>query len=323
MSVNKLLLWEKWRPKNIEDIILLPRIRKELENGVNQHYIFHGHYGTGKTSLARILIGRYTKETPYLELNCSMDTSIDVLRTEIDNFCKFTPMMETNSDIKYVFLDEFERVSGNFQDAFKAFIERYNRNVRFIITTNHINKISDGLKSRIKQIGFDCQGVEEEKYLKQEIYKKINNDILPKEESEIPKEDLVNIITKKFPDFRSVLVEVQSYLETGSISDGTGNVSAKVKLELYNTLYEDLDFEKTYHFLMSNFGAEKIDVMIKLLGKPFIDWCIIDKKESVNKLFETAYVIADYSSRLETATDPLILGITIIGKFRDILKNPV
>jgi hypothetical protein len=74
---------------------------------------------------------------------------------------------------------------------------------------------------------------------------------------------------------------------------------------------------------MSNFGAEKIDVMIKLLGKPFIDWCIIDKKESVNKLFETAYVIADYSSRLETATDPLILGITIIGKFRDILKNPV
>jgi DNA polymerase III delta prime subunit len=323
MSVNKLLLWEKWRPKTIDDIILLPRIRKELENGVNQHYIFHGHYGTGKTSLARILIGRYSKETPYLELNCSMDTSIDVLRTEIDNFCKFTPMMETNSDIKYVFLDEFERVSGNFQDAFKAFIERYNKNVRFIITTNHINKISDGLKSRIKQIGFDCQNVEEEKYLKQEIYKKIINEVLPKEEAEIPKEDLINIITKKFPDFRSVLVEVQSYLETGSISDGTGNVSNKVKLELYNALYEDLDFEKTYHFLMSNFGAEKIDVMIRLLGKPFIDWCITEKRESVNKLFETAYVIADYSSKLEGSTDPLILGITIIGKFRDILKNPV
>jgi DNA polymerase III delta prime subunit len=323
MSVNKLLLWEKWRPKTIDDIILLPRIRKELENGVNQHYIFHGHYGTGKTSLARILIGRYSKETPYLELNCSMDTSIDVLRTEIDNFCKFTPMMDTNSDIKYVFLDEFERVSGNFQDAFKAFIERYNKNVRFIITTNHINKISDGLKSRIKQIGFDCQNVEEERFLKQEIYKKIINEVLPKEDAEIPKEDLINIITKKFPDFRSILVEVQSYLDTGSISDGTGNVSNKVKLELYNTLYEDLDFEKTYHFLMSNFGAEKIDVMIKLLGKPFIDWCITDKKESVNKLFETAYIIADYSSKLEGSTDPLILGITIIGKFRDILKNPV
>lgn len=319
MSVNKLLLWEKWRPKTIDDIILLPRIRKELENGVNQHYIFHGHYGTGKTSLARILIGRYSKETPYLELNCSMDTSIDVLRTEIDNFCKFTPMMDTNSDIKYVFLDEFERVSGNFQDAFKAFIERYNKNVRFIITTNHINKISDGLKSRIKQIGFDCQNVEEERFLKQEIYKKIINEVLPKEEAEIPKEDLINIITKKFPDFRSTLVEVQSYLDTGAISDGTGNVSNKVKLELYNTLYEDLDFEKTYHFLMSNFGAEKIDVMIKLLGKPFIDWSISESK-NVDKLFDCNFIIADYSSKLETNTDPIILGLTIIGKFRDILN---
>jgi NDP-sugar pyrophosphorylase family protein len=63
--------------------------------------------------------------------------------------------------------------------------------------------------------------------------------------------------------------------------------------------------------------------LINICGKPFIDWCITEKKESVNKLFETAYVIADYSSKLEGATDPLILGITIIGKFRDILKNPV
>jgi DNA polymerase III delta prime subunit len=321
MSVNKLLLWEKYRPKTIEDIILVPRIRKELENGVNQHYIFHGHYGTGKTSLARILIGKYSKETPYLELNCSMDTSIDTLRYEIDNFCKFTPMMDV--DIKYVFLDEFERVSTNFQDAFKAFIEKYNRNVRFIITTNHINKISDGLKSRIKQIGFDCQGVEEEKFIKKEIFKKLSNDILPLENLEIPKEDLISIITKKFPDLRSILVEIQSYRDTGEIGNSVGNVSNKIKLELYNFLYENEDFEKTYHFLMSNFGAEKIDVMIKLLGKPFIDWCISEKKESINKLFETSYIIADYSSKLDTATDPLILGITILGKFRDILKNPV
>jgi DNA polymerase III delta prime subunit len=321
MSVNKLLLWEKWRPKNFEDIILLPRIRKELESGVNQHYIFHGHYGTGKTSLARILIGKYSKETPFIELNCSMDTSIDVLREQIDDFCKFSSMMETESDIKFVFLDEFERVSKNFQDAFKAFIEKYHKNVRFIITTNHINKITDGLKSRIKQISFDCNGIEEEKFLKQEIFKRINNIVLPKEEKEVPKEDLVSIITKKFPDFRSIMVETQSYLETGSLSEGSSNVSNKIKLDLYQHLYEEQDFEKTYHFLMSNFGAEKIDVMIKLLGKPFIDWCITEKKESVSKLFETAYIIADYSSKLDTATDPLILGITIIGKFRDILKN--
>ena len=319
MSVKKLLLWEKWRPKTLEDIILLPRIKRQFENGINQHYIFYGHYGTGKTSLARILIGKYTKETPFLELNCSMDTSIDVLREEIQNFCKFTPMFESSSDIKYVFLDEFERVSAQFQDAFKAFIEKYNNNVRFIITTNHINKISDGLKSRIKTINFDCIDVEEEKHLKIELYKRIQNTILPKEGREISKDNLVSIISKKFPDFRSILVEVQDFLETGDINNGVSNVSNKVKNDLYGFIYEDGDYESVYHFLMTNFGQEKIDSMIKLLGKPFIDWSIENKK-NVEKLFECNYVIADYSSKLEGNTDPIILGMTIIGKFRDILR---
>jgi len=319
MSVKSLLLWEKWRPKNIDEVILLPRIRKQFENGISQHCILYGHYGTGKTSLARILIGKYTKETPCLELNCSMDTSIDILREEIQNFCKFTPMMETESDIKYVFLDEFERVSIQFQDAFKAFIEKYNKNVRFIITTNHLNKISDGIKSRIPQINFDCQGVDEERYLKTELYKRINNVILPEEGKQIPKEDLISIITKKFPDFRSIMVEVQNYLETGDLGSNSSNVSNKVKLELYNSIYDkSLDYEKIYHFLMTNFGADKIDVIIKLLVKPFIDWSISEKK-NIDKLFECNYIIAEYSSKLETNTDPIVLGLTIVGKFRDTL----
>jgi DNA polymerase III delta prime subunit len=248
-----------------------------------------------------------------------MDTSIDILREEIQNFCKFTPMFESTSDIKYVFLDEFERVSAQFQDAFKAFIEKYNNNVRFIITTNHINKISDGLKSRIKTINFDCIDLEEEKHLKIELYKRIQNTILPKEEKEISKENLIAIINKKFPDFRSILVEVQDFLETGDINNGASNISNKVKIDLFNFLYEDSDYESVYHFLMINFGQEKIDSMIKLLGKPFIDWSIENKK-SVDKLFECNYIIADYSSKLEGNTDPIILGMTIIGKFRDILR---
>lgn len=320
MSIDKLLLWEKWRPKKLEDIILLPRIKKHFENGLNGNYIFYGHYGTGKTSLARILIGKYTKDKPFLEINSSLYTSIDVLRNEIESFCRFQPMMEIESDIKYVFLDEFERVSVQFQDAFKAFIEKYSKNgVRFIITTNHINKISDGIKSRIPQISFDCQNTEEEKFLKQEIYKKITNQILPSEEKEIPKDELIQIITKKFPDFRSTIVEVQNYLNTGDSLSSSSNVSNKIKLDLYRTIYdESLDYEQIYHFLMSNFGAEKIDIMFKLLGKNFIDWSISNGK-NIDKLFQCNYIIADYTSKLETNTDPIILGLTVIGKFRDTL----
>ena len=300
MSVKSLILWEKWRPRTLEDIILLPRIRKQFESGVSQHYIFYGHWGTGKTSLARILIGKYSKDKPFMEVNCSEETSIDFLRDEISSFCKTKPMFEGDSDIKYVFLDEFERVSSNFQDAFKAFIEKYNDKVRFIITTNHIEKIGSGLKSRIKTINFDCQSLDEERYLKKEIFMRIQKEILPKEEKEISKEDLVRIVSKKFPDFRSILVEIQDFLETGN-SEITGNISNKIKIELYNTIFDKkIDYNKTYHFLMNTFGPEKIDQMIKL--------------------FDCNFIISDYSPLLETSTDPIILGMTIIGKFRNLFN---
>jgi DNA polymerase III delta prime subunit len=319
MSVKSLLLWEKWRPKTLEDIILLPRIRNQFTLGVTQHYIFYGHYGTGKTSLARILIGRYSKDKPFMEVNCSEETSIDFLRDEISNFCKTKPMFETDSDIKYVFLDEFERVSANFQDAFKAFIERYNDKVRFIITTNHIEKISGGLKSRIKTIDFDCQNIDEERYLKKEMFLRIQNTILPKEEKDVKKEDLIRIVTKKFPDFRNILVELQDFLETGN-STITGNISNKVKQELYNAIFDyGADYDKTYHFLMGTFGPEKIDQMLKLLGRPFVEYISEKQPENISKLFECGYVVTDYSPLLETNTDPIILGMTVIGKFRDIL----
>jgi DNA polymerase III delta prime subunit len=319
MSVKSLLLWERWRPRTFEDIILLPRIRKQFENGVTQHYIFHGHFGTGKTSLARILVGKYSKETAFMEVNCSEETSIDFLRDEISNFCKTRPMFETDSDIKYVFLDEFERVSANFQDAFKAFIERYNDKVRFIITTNHIEKIGGGLKSRIKSIDFDCQNIEEERFLKKEMFLRIQNTILPSEKKEVGKEDLIRIVTKKFPDFRNILVELQDFLETGN-SILTGNVSNKVKQELYNVIFDyESDYDKIYHFLMGTFGPEKIDQMIKLLGRPFVDYVMEKYVDLVPKLFECNYVISDYTSKLEGNTDPIILGLTIIGKFREIL----
>lgn len=319
MSVKSLLLWENWRPKSIEDIILLPRIRKQFENGVTQHYIFHGHFGTGKTSLARILVGKYSKETAFMEVNCSLDTSIEVLREEISNFCKTKPMFETNSDIKYVFLEEFDRVSANFQDGFKAFIEKYNNNVRFILTTNHIEKIDGGLKSRVKSINFDCQNIEEERFLKKEMFLRIQNVILPKENKEVEKEDLIRIVTKTFPDFRNLLVELQDFLETGN-SSLTGNVSNKVKQELYNAIFDySSDYDKTYHFLMCTFGPEKIDQMIKLLSRPFVEYVSEKQTHLIPKLFECNYVISDYSSKLESNTDPIILGMTIIGKFRDIL----
>jgi DNA polymerase III delta prime subunit len=317
MSVNKLLLWEKWRPKKIEDIILLPRIKKHFEGEINGNYIFHGHFGTGKTSLSRILIGKYLGDKPFLELNSSYSTSIDVLRSEIDDFCKFTPMMSSDSDIKWVFLDEFDRTSAQFQDAFKAFIEKYSKNVRFILTTNHINKIDGGIKSRIPQINFDCLNTDEERFLKQEIFKKIRDVILPSEGIEISKEDLVKIINKNFPDFRSIIEAVSVWIKTGEVNKN--EVDVELQQRLFSVIYDNVDYETVYHFVMREFGPEKIDTLFNLLGRPFIDWSIKSNK-NIDKLFNCNSIVADYHHKLEGSTDPVILGMTVIGKFREILN---
>src|SRR5574344_1856458 len=318
-DVKNVLLWEKYRPQNLDEIILLPRIKNLFTDGIQQNYIFYGTYGIGKTSIARILIGKYTKDKDFLEINSSMETSIDILRSKIDNFWSFKCILNTTDSYKYVFLDEFERTSIQFQDAFKAFIERYDKHVRFIITTNNISKISDGIKSRIIQLNFNCIDINEEKYLKNEFYKRLKNNILVNEKITIDDKTIIKIINKNFPDFRSTMVELQNFILSGELTEKSSNVNITLKTNLYKCLYnKELNYEQIYNFLISNFGADKINTLIEMLGKPFIDFSI-KKGADIEKLFLCNYIIADYSDKLKTDTDPIILGMTIIGKLRDVL----
>lgn len=322
--MNKLLLSEKYRPKKLEDIILLPRIRNIFENGINQNVILYGNYGTGKTTLSRILIGKYTKDKPYIEINSSIDTSIDVIRNKIDVFCStsymgFDKEVSIDYDTKYVFLDEFERTSVQGQDSLKALIEKYHKNVRFILTTNHINKVSDGIRSRFTEVNFDCQNAEEEKYLKTQIYKKIFDVISPTEDIKIEKDSLIKIINKKFPDFRGIMIELDHFKQTGDTNTSTSNINVKLRNDLYNIIYDSTKtYEDIYHFLMNNFGGEKIDEMIKLFGKQFIEYSLSEKNENIDKLFKSNYIICEYTKLLETDTDPIVVGMSVIGKLREL-----
>lgn len=325
--MKQLLLSEKYRPKTLDEVILLPRIRKVFENGLTQNVILYGHFGTGKTTLARILIGKYTKDKPFLELNSSFYTSIDTLREKIDSFCSKVYMgfdiesTITADSMKYVFLDEFERTSAQYQDALKAYIEEYSaKNVRFILNTNHINKVSAGIRSRFVEVNFDIQNQEEEKALKMGIYKRIQDVIAKNEGFEISKDELIKIINKKFPDMRAILIEVDNFKQTGESSVSTSNVNAKLKLDLYNLIYDkSKSYEDCYHWLMNNFGAEKIDEMLFLLGRPFIEWSINEKRENIDKLFQANNIITEHTRLLETNTDPIVLGMTVIGKFRELI----
>lgn len=322
MSVSELLLWEKYRPTKIEDCILLPRISKRFQDGVKSNYVFYGNYGTGKTSLARILIGKYSKKSAYLELNNSFYTSIDVLREEIDNFCKSNSMFSYDDGMKYVLLDEFEKTSSSFQEAFKGFFEKYNKYVRFIMTTNNINKINGGILSRTTKVNFNCTSIEEEKYLKTEIYKKIKSDILPKENKDLPKEEIANIIKSNFPDVRNIIETLSDTILFGEDSTINLSIDLKTKLDTYDLIFrDDVSYDEIYHFLFNKIGEDNMLNLVDILGRDFINWCIKNNKDAT-KLFECNYIISDYASKInETKIDPIILGMTILGKYRDIFKK--
>lgn len=326
--MKDLLIEHKWRPKNIDDMILLPRIRNIFNDGLKQNVLLYGNYGTGKTTLARILIGQYNKNTPYLELNNSFYTQIETLRTKVDDFCSKVYMgfdldsEITSDDTKYVYLDEFERSSIQYQDALKAYIEEYStKNVRFILSTNYINKISKGVKSRFKAINFDCQSQEEEKYLKTEMAKRILKVIAPAEGINISKEEVVKIINKEFPDFRSILIQLEYFKHTGSFELENSNINLRLKYDLYNIVYDKkVTYEDIYHFIFQSFGPDNIDKMISLFERDFVEYILNEHRENINNLFDIAHIITENKKLLDTNTDPIILGMSVIGKIKNILE---
>jgi DNA polymerase III delta prime subunit len=325
--MKELLLQEKWRPKTLDDVIVLDRIKNLIENNPKNNYLFHGSFGTGKTTLARILVGRYSKRNPYIELNTSLFTSIETLRTTIDEFCSKVYMgLDMDKDFdsnetKFVLLDEFERASAQFQDALKVYIEEYStKNVRFILVTNHISKVSPGIRSRMIEVDFDCKSVDEERELKIKVYKRINDVILPKENMSISKDDLVTIIKKDFPDFRSIIMSVDVFIKTGEQKTKSFQPNHKIKEETYNLVLNNSSFDDIYHFLMNNYGADGIHNLINLFGKEFIEWVYDTSPNKTERLFKVCDLVCHYNSILEEQADPLVCGISFIGKVREALK---
>jgi replication-associated recombination protein RarA len=90
------LFWEKHRPKNINDVVLLPRIRKAIQNGVTQNLLMYGGPGCGKTTLSRIIAKLY----PSYSINASKQSSVDMLRNQIDKFCSTVDMMFDTHPVK-------------------------------------------------------------------------------------------------------------------------------------------------------------------------------------------------------------------------------
>ena len=218
MSNLEELLWvQRYRPKKVEDCVLLDEMKKTFQGFVDQgsipNLLLSGSPGVGKTTVAKAMCDEIGAD--YIVINGSLNGNIDTLRVAIQQFASTISFVGGR---KYVIIDECDFVNPNStQPALRNFMEEYSKNCGFILTCNYKNKIIPALHSRCAVIDFSIK--------KKDIpplavaYFKVVKGILEQERVEYDKKVVMEVIKKHFPDNRRILNELQRFAKNGKIDD--------------------------------------------------------------------------------------------------------
>ena len=208
-------LWvEKYRPLTLNTYIgndhLKSKVSVYLESGDLPHLLFFGKAGTGKTTLAKILVKNI--ECDYLYINASDENSVDTVRNKVRQFASTVGF----KDLKIIILDECDYITPNAQAALRNLMETFSKHCRFILTCNYVERIIDPIQSR-------CQIFEIIPPSKVEVAQRLNQ-VLEEEEINYELQDLKILIDSNYPDIRRTInsaqrnvVNLQLKLDTNSI----------------------------------------------------------------------------------------------------------
>ena len=314
-SINQLFT-EKYRPKNLDSLILPDRVMNKFKNGVQQNMLFAGSPGTGKTSTAKALVNQW--DLPYLYINASTDTSVDVIRTRITDFCSTMSILDDRDKFKVVILDEIDGVSDQFFKALRATMEQFASNSRFIATCNYINKLPDPILSRFEVLNFDFDKAEEAELTKK--YIKRVYEITGNEGMSIEKPALVEFVRRNFPDLRTTLNKLQGYK-----AQGTNNITVD-DVKRFNSVYKDVfelifnntDPAKNYKLLVSEY-SNRVDDVLQTLGEEFIEYIQAEKSNAVRFIPQIIITVAEHQAQRNHVIDPVITMLSCVYKIQTIV----
>lgn len=312
------LFTEKYRPKNLDELILPERVMNKIKNGLTQNMLFAGSPGTGKTSTAKAIINQF--ELPYLYINASRDTSVDVIRTQITDFCSTMSILDDRDKFKVVILDEVDGVSDQFFKALRATMEQFASNSRFIATCNYINKLPDAILSRFEVINFDFDKAEETELTKK--YIKRVYDICGKEDMTIEKPALVEFVKRNFPDLRSTLSKLQGYKSQGTTNIGLEDVKRfnSVYKDVFDLIFNETDPVKNYKLLVSDY-SNRVDDVLQTLGSDFIEYIQAEKPNNTKNIPQIIITVAEHQAQRIHVIDPIITMLSCVYKIQSIVRS--
>ena len=259
-------LWvEKYRPNNLDTYIgnehLKDKVSAYLESGDLPHLLLYGKAGTGKTTLAKILVKNI--ECDYLYINASDENNVETVRTKVKNFASTMGF----KDYKIIILDECDYVTPNAQAALRNLMETFSKHCRFILTCNFVERIIDPIQSR-------CQSFQIIPPSKKEVAKH-THDILLKENVMSDMNDLKVLIDSGYPDIRRVINAAQRNVVKGKLKlDTTSIIQNDYKLKLLKILKtqdKKNGFKEIRQLLLDNKITDFAD-LFRLLYDEVDDW---------------------------------------------------